>query len=275
MTTKALAIQQIDEQRAEFSKLSTSINKEVVNKLAPYPGRPLWSTWQSRSVYLQAKGVVGHPPSLEVMREAASEMGKYYGGVLSACQQTRVLLDQLRSEDHALKFEAYFDSVCPYSSSTFTNSSPSWDEANAYYDSSQKIISASIAQLEAFKQKIMASWPDPSSGPSVGPITIYGQVSALVIGNYNNVHDILIAAGQTDVAQALDTLKKAVLESHILPDDQKEEHIEALTQIGEEAAKPKPNRIILKVLVDTVLAALKAVPDVAGAVTAVMSVLNH
>jgi hypothetical protein len=63
--------------------------------------------------------------------------------------------------------------------------------------------------------------------------------------------------------------------SQDLPADKKEEQVKVINQIGKEAAEPKPNKTMLKILVDGLLATLKVVPDVAGAVTAVMPILSQ
>lgn len=71
------------------------------------------------------------------------------------------------------------------------------------------------------------------------------------IGEYaNTVVASLNAADQPELAQVLTTLTQAVLASHDLPADQKEEQVKVITQIGKEAAEPKPNKTLLKILVD-------------------------
>lgn len=109
---------------------------------------------------------------------------------------------------------------------------------------------------------------------SFGDIT-HSTLSGVVLGEHNTVVSTLNAAGQPELAQALTTLTQAVLASHDLPEDKKEEQVKVINQIGKEATEPKPNKTLLKYLVDGLLATLKAVPDVASTVTAVMSILSQ
>lgn len=99
---------------------------------------------------------------------------------------------------------------------------------------------------------------------------ISGQI---MIGNFNNVVAKLNAAGETELVEALKTLKEAVLATKQVPEEKKEELIGSINQVGEEAAKPKPNKTLLKMLGDGLITTLKAIPDLAGAVAAVSPVL--
>jgi tetratricopeptide (TPR) repeat protein len=104
----------------------------------------------------------------------------------------------------------------------------------------------------------------------IGDISnISGQ---LFIGKFNNVIADLKSNGQTELAEALKTLEEAVMVSEVLLDSEKQEQVEVVNHIGEEAAKPKPNKTLLKVLGDGLMTTLKSVPDVAKAVTAVAPV---
>lgn len=105
----------------------------------------------------------------------------------------------------------------------------------------------------------------------IGDISnISGQ---LFIGKFNTVITSLNNNGQTELADALKTLEGAVMASEVLPDDEKQEHVEVISCIGEEAAKSKPNRTLLKSLGDGLMTTLRSVPDVAKAVTSVAPVL--
>lgn len=94
------------------------------------------------------------------------------------------------------------------------------------------------------------------------------------IGKFNDVVANLTAKGQTDFAKALETLKDAIMASQHLPDDKKREQIEVITELGEEAVKPQPNKSRLKMLGEGLMNTLKAIPDVAKAVTALAPYLG-
>ncbi len=105
----------------------------------------------------------------------------------------------------------------------------------------------------------------------IGDISnISGQ---LLIGKFNTVIADLNSSGQTELAEALKTLEEAVMASEVLLDSEKQEQIEVINCIGEEATKPKPNKTLLKVLGDGLMTSLRAVPDVAKALTIVAPVL--
>ena len=73
---------------------------------------------------------------------------------------------------------------------------------------------------------------------------------------------------RTYLVNALKTLKDGIISSPHIPEDKKEDHMEVVNKIGEEAAKDKPNRTLLKIMSDGLLSALKTVPDLAKAVEA-------
>ena len=97
----------------------------------------------------------------------------------------------------------------------------------------------------------------------------------LFIGKFNEVFANLNNSGQTELAEALKTLKDAVMASQHIPDEKKKEHVEVINQIGDEAAKEKPNKTLLKVMGDGLFSILKAIPDVAKAVAAVVPFFSH
>lgn len=104
----------------------------------------------------------------------------------------------------------------------------------------------------------------------IGDISnISGQ---LFIGKFDNVITDLNSNGQTDLAEALKTLEESVMASEVLLDGEKQEQIEVINHIGEEAAKPKPNKTLLKVLGDGLMTTLRSVPDMAKALAAVAPV---
>ena len=107
----------------------------------------------------------------------------------------------------------------------------------------------------------------------IGDISnISGQ---LLIGKFNTVIADLNKNGQTGLVEALKTLEEAVMASGVLLDDEKQEHVEVINHIGEEAAKPKPNKTLLKALGDGLMTTLKSVPDVARAVTTVVPIFEQ
>ena len=92
----------------------------------------------------------------------------------------------------------------------------------------------------------------------IGDISnISGQ---LFIGKFNTVIADLNRNGQTGLAEALKTLEEAVMASGVLLDDEKQEQIEVINHIGEEAAKPKPNKTLLNVLGDGLITTLDPSP---------------
>lgn len=91
----------------------------------------------------------------------------------------------------------------------------------------------------------------------------------MFIGKFNKVVADLGDSGQHEMAEALKILKEAIMSSGHLNQEAKQEHIEVVNQIGEEASKPKPNKTLLKALGDGLLVALKNVPDVIKAIAAV------
>jgi hypothetical protein len=96
----------------------------------------------------------------------------------------------------------------------------------------------------------------------------------LFIGKFNEVHANLSSSGQTEMAEALKVLKDAIMTSKHIDDDKKQEHIEVVNQIGEEATKEKPNKTLLKIMGEGLLSALKTVPDIAKAIAAVTPFLK-
>ena len=107
----------------------------------------------------------------------------------------------------------------------------------------------------------------------IGDISnVSGQILA---GNFGNVVANLNASGQTELAQTLTYLRDAISMSKDLPHDKKQEQIEIINQIGDEATKSKPNKTLLKMLADGLIATLKVVPDVAQAIAAVAPVLTQ
>jgi eukaryotic-like serine/threonine-protein kinase len=97
----------------------------------------------------------------------------------------------------------------------------------------------------------------------------------LFIGKFNNVIANLNTSGQTELAETLKILKDAVMASGYLPDDEKQEQVGVICQIGEEVTKPKPNKTLLKMLSDGLMATLRVIPDIANAIAAAGPILTQ
>jgi hypothetical protein len=135
-----------------------------------------------------------------------------------------------------------------------------------------------LSKLRDYRKRIEVFWDDTVSGtqhenkPAHSIHISNSTVSGVALGESISIISNLNTSG---LAQALQTLTDAVLASKDLPADQKEEYVDAINQIGKEAAKQKPNKITLKGMIDGLLGTLKAVPDVVQAVTAVMPLLDQ
>jgi hypothetical protein len=108
---------------------------------------------------------------------------------------------------------------------------------------------------------------------NISGVSISGVSGQVFLGRFNNVIANLNAIGRNDLAVALEAAKNAVMASQDLSDDQKREQVEVINQIGEEAAKAKPNRTLLKSLSEGLMNAVKAIPDVAKAVGALAELI--
>ncbi len=89
------------------------------------------------------------------------------------------------------------------------------------------------------------------------------------IGKFQNVISNLNESGNKEFADAILQLTEAIVNSKNLSPQDKENHSEALKQIGEEVIKEKPNKTIVKYMWEGLSATLKAVPDIAKAVATV------
>lgn len=110
---------------------------------------------------------------------------------------------------------------------------------------------------------------------SISTGDIYADHSNVVLGENNTVITSLRSSGKDELAQTLKALTDAILASKDLPSEQKEEQVQIVNQIGEEAAKSKSNKTMLKILSDGLLATLQAIPDIATAITAAMPILSQ
>lgn len=82
-----------------------------------------------------------------------------------------------------------------------------------------------------------------------------------VIGQFNNMVASLNGTSQFEVASALKLFKEGIMASTEISARTKQELIEVMNQIGEEAARVVPNTIFLHILSDGLLKTLQALPD--------------
>lgn len=101
---------------------------------------------------------------------------------------------------------------------------------------------------------------------NTGTVNNNGQ---LFIGKFNDVYANLNTAGHAELAKALKTLKEAIMASKEITEAQKQESVEVVNKIGDEAIKEKPNKTVIKGLSEGLLSTLKTIPDIAKAIAAV------
>ena len=123
-------------------------------------------------------------------------------------------------------------------------------------------ISRSPATYSIIEELIMGDKFDVK----VGNVSNVGQ---MFIGKFNSIVADLEGSGNHQLAEVLRMLKDAIMASNAISEEKKGEHIEVINQIGQEAAKNKPNKTLIKIIWDGMVAVLKDFPDVAKAVTAV------
>ncbi|MEK6572072.1 MAG: hypothetical protein AABZ61_11915, partial [Bacteroidota bacterium] len=88
------------------------------------------------------------------------------------------------------------------------------------------------------------------------------------------VVETLKAVGPSEIAEALEGAQKAVMANKDLSDDQKQECLEIINQIGEEFAKRKPNITLLRILREGLKSTLQGAPGVADAVDAMTKTMR-
>src|SRR5260221_7109753 len=91
-------------------------------------------------------------------------------------------------------------------------------------------------------------------GDSYSRNTTVGGIQNL--GKFNDVINSLNAVGRKEFANILIDLKKVVMASQYLSDEEKQELLEVIEEIGEEAVKHKTNKTKNKMLYDGRLATL-------------------
>jgi CHAT domain-containing protein len=93
----------------------------------------------------------------------------------------------------------------------------------------------------------------------VGSIShVSGQ---LFIGQFNNVVATLNSTSQTELAGTLKLLKETIMASQAVSSHKKQELVEIINQIGEEATKAVPNTTLLRIVSDGLLAMLRTIAD--------------
>lgn len=113
----------------------------------------------------------------------------------------------------------------------------------------------------------------PSVMINVGNISnVSGQ---LFIGQFNDVVAQLNTQNQAELVAALKVMKEAVMASNYLKSEQKQEQVEMINQIGIESAKTKPNKTILKVLIEGLMTSSRVIPDLVAVVTTVVPRLSQ
>jgi len=108
----------------------------------------------------------------------------------------------------------------------------------------------------------------------ISEVTISNVSGQVFLGRFNDVIANLDAVGRGELAKALKAAQKAVMASQELSDEQKQEGMEIINQIGEEAAKSKPNKMLLKSLGEGLMSTFKSIPDIAKAVGAITELLT-
>ena len=140
----------------------------------------------------------------------------------------------------------------------------------------------SVAEIEAIFLESMHRTPSNSGYISelimgdkleIDMSDITNLKGQMFIGKFNKVVSDLGESGQHEMAEALKILKEAIMSSQHLTQDAKQEHIEVVNQIGEEASQPKPNKTPLTALGKGLLIALESVPDLIKAIAAVAQYL--
>jgi serine/threonine protein kinase len=101
---------------------------------------------------------------------------------------------------------------------------------------------------------------------NTGTVNNHGQ---LFMGKFNDVYANLNIAGQLELAEALKTLKDAIMASKEITEAQKQEGIEVVNKIGDEVIKQNPNKTFIKGLSEGLLSTLKHIPDIAKAIAAI------
>jgi hypothetical protein len=123
------------------------------------------------------------------------------------------------------------------------------------------------ARYETEAQRAKSAAVDARRQPSVRfrDVNISGVSGQVFLGHFDQVVANLTTAGQTDLASVLDQVKEAILASHGLSDQDKNEHIELVAELGEEVAKPNPNWTKIKAVAGGLASLLKAVPELVEA----------
>lgn len=140
----------------------------------------------------------------------------------------------------------------------------------------QRAVGANTFVFQAFVKEVKELHMDHTGdNVQVNAHTISNVGGQQNIGKFSNVIANLNASNQAELATALQNLKDAVIASQHLSDEEKQEQVDVISEIGEEASKPKPNKTLLKALGNGLLVTLRTIPDVVKAVTALEPLLSN
>jgi len=119
----------------------------------------------------------------------------------------------------------------------------------------------SVAEMESI---LLANQNQERTYMNINVGNISNVSGQLFIGQFNTVVANLNGHNQTQLVEVLKALKEAVMASQFLSIDKKQEQVDIINQIGQEAAKPDRNKTLLKMLIDGLMTASKVIPDVAN-----------
>lgn len=107
---------------------------------------------------------------------------------------------------------------------------------------------------------------------SMGNVSNSGQ---LFTGKINEVTATLTASNQQNLAEALKNIQEEIAASSYLTEEEKQDHIDVIAEIGEQAASPQPNKTKLRRLTEWLIPALRSVPDIAKAIESAEPLLKN
>lgn len=102
--------------------------------------------------------------------------------------------------------------------------------------------------------------------------SISGQI---YVGRFNDVVTQLNNSGMADIAGALLSLQQLILKSRFVDDTKKEMYTGVLESIGNEAAKDKPNKMLISTLWNGFVRSAEAIPGIASCLSSVAEVIAH
>jgi hypothetical protein len=110
----------------------------------------------------------------------------------------------------------------------------------------------------------------------IGDINMSNIGGQVFLRRFNDVVANLSSGdkNRTEISNALSSAKDAVTARKMLSEEQKQKQIEVLSQIGEQVAKLKPNKTLIKGLGEGLTSAVESIPDVAKAARSVAELLG-